>query len=347
MGAIGTVFSLYKPSTWKAKGLKWSIGLLIVTLLIISLILMFYWSREPSRFDVNENAQTYANEMGADMVTGFTTTATLSHLMKTLVDKPGGFIENDRIPPGVVMDNMPNWEFGVLVQTRDMALALRNDFSRSQSQSIEDQDLINTATKYHTDTNLWILPPAESQYKDGTKTLDSYLSRLSKTSEKNAQFYARADNLREWLDLVQKRLGSLAQELSSSVGREQVDSSMVGNGDATATQSTPTGGTNFIQTDWTKIDDVFFEARGQTYALIHLLEAIEIDFAEVLKDKNANVSIRQIIQELEGTQQAIWSPVILNGKGFGFVTNHSLVMASYVSRANAALNDLARLLKDG
>jgi len=67
----------------------------------------------------------------------------------------------------------------------------------------------------------------------------------------------------------------------------------------------------------------------------------------VLKDKNALISIRQIIQELEGTQQAIWSPIILNGKGFGFVTNHSLVMASYVSRANAALNDLARLLKDG
>ncbi len=345
MGAVGKVFTLYKPSTWKEKGLKWSIGLLIVTLLILSLVFMFYWSREPARFDVNVNAQTYADEMGADMVTGFTTTSALSQLTKTLLDKPGGFIENDRMPPGVVMDNMPNWEFGVLVQVRDMALALRNDFSRSQSQSIEDQDLINTATKFHTDTNLWVLPPAESQYKDGIKTLDKYLSRLSKTSEKNAQFYARADNLREWLDLVQKRLGSLAQELSSSVGREQVDASQLG--DSKATQSTPTGSSNFIQTSWTKIDDVFYEARGQTYALIHLLEAIEVDFSEVLKDKNALISIRQIIQELEGTQQAIWSPIILNGKGFGFVTNHSLVMASYVSRANAALNDLARLLKDG
>ena len=345
MGAVGKVFTLYKPSTWKAKGLKWSIGLLIVTLLIFSLVLMFYWSREPSRFDVNVNAQTYADEMGADMVTGFITTATLSELMKTLLDKPGGFTANDRMPPGVVMDNMPNWEFGVLVQARDMALALRNDFSRSQSQSIEDNDLVNTATKFHTDTDLWVLPPAESQYKDGIKTLDKYISRLSKTSEKNAQFYTRADNLREWLDLVKKRLGSLAQELSSSVGREQVDASQTG--DANSTQSTPTGGSNFIQTNWTKIDDVFYEARGQTYALIHLLEAIEVDFADVLKDKNAMVSIRQIIQELEGTQQAIWSPIILNGKGFGFVTNHSLVMASYVSRANAALNDLARLLKDG
>ena len=345
MGAVGRVFTLYKPSTWKAKGLKWTIGLLIVTLLIVSLAVMFYWSREPARFDVNVNAQTYADEMGADMVTGFTTTATLSELMKTMLEKPGGFTANDRMPPGVLMDNMPNWEFGVLVQARDMALALRNDLSRSQSQSVEDTDLVNTATKFHTDTDLWVLPPAESQYKDGIKTLDKYLGRLSRTSENNSQFYARADNLRDWLGLVQKRLGSLAQELSSSVGREQLDTSLAG--DSKAKQSTTSAESNYVKTSWNKIDDVFFEARGQTYALIHLLQAIEVDFADVLKDKNASISLRQIIRELEGTQQAIWSPIILNGKGFGFVTNHSLVMASYISRANAAMIDLERLLRDG
>ncbi|MEB8431483.1 DUF2333 family protein [Cocleimonas sp. KMM 6892] len=345
MGAVGKVFSLYKPSTWKEKGLKWTIGMFIVTLLILSFLLMFYWSREPARFDVNTNAQNYADEMGAEMVTGFTTTATLSQLMKTLLDKPGGFLENDRMPPGVFMDNMPNWEFGVLVQARDLALALRNDLSRSQSQSQEDDDLINTATKFHTDTNLWILPPAESQYRDGIKTLDKYLARLSSTGKNNAQFYARADNLGDWVDLVKKRLGSLAQELSSSVGREQLDTSLAG--DKNAKQSTPNAESNYVKTGWFKIDDVFYEARGQTYALIHILRAIEVDFNDVLKDKNALISLRQIIRELEGTQQAIWSPVILNGKGFGFVTNHSLVMASYISRANAALIDLERLLKQG
>ncbi|GAA0419529.1 DUF2333 family protein [Cocleimonas flava] len=345
MGAVGKVFSLYKPSTWKEKGLKWTIGMFIVTLLILSILLMFYWSREPARFDVNTNAQNYADEMGAEMVTGFTTTATLSQLMKTLLDKPGGFLENDRMPPGVFMDNMPNWEFGVLVQARDLALALRNDLSRSQSQSQEDDDLINTATKFHTDTNLWILPPAESQYRDGIKTLDKYLARLSSTGKNNAQFYARADNLGDWVDLVKKRLGSLAQELSSSVGREQLDTSLAG--DKNAKQSTPNAESNYVKTGWFKIDDVFYEARGQTYALIHILRAIEVDFNDVLKDKNALISLRQIIRELEGTQQAIWSPVILNGKGFGFVTNHSLVMASYISRANAALIDLERLLKQG
>lgn len=345
MGTVAKVVTLYKPSTWKEKGLKWTIGMFFVTLLILILLLMFYWSREPARFDVNTHAQEVADEMGAQIVTGFTTTATLSHLMQTLLNKSGGFTENDRLPPGVIMDNMPNWEFGVLVQARDMALALRNDLSRSQSQSIEDEDLVNTATKFHTDSNLWILPPAESQYKDGIKTLNHYLGRLSNPSAKNAQFYARADNLVDWLALVKKRLGSLAQRLSASVGKEQLNTSLAG--DTAAKQSTPTDASNYVKTGWFQIDDVFFEARGQTYALIHLLRAVETDFGDILQKKNALVSLRQIIRELEGTQQAIWSPIILNGKGFGFVTNHSLVMASYISRANAALIDLETLLQQG
>jgi len=39
--------------------------------------------------------------------------------------------------------------------------------------------------------------------------------------------------------------------------------------------------------------------------------------------------------------------VILNGDGFGLLANHSLVMASYVSRANAGISDLRMLLAQG
>jgi hypothetical protein len=39
--------------------------------------------------------------------------------------------------------------------------------------------------------------------------------------------------------------------------------------------------------------------------------------------------------------------MILNGDGFGLLANHSLVMANYISRANAALIDLNDLLSQG
>ncbi len=345
MSAVSKIVNMYKPSTWKEKGLKWTIGMFFVTFVLLIFVLQFLWSREPDPFDVNTNAQEMAEQLNTKVVNGFTTTATLYKLVDTLLEKPGGFIENDKMPPGVFMDNMPNWEFGVITQARDMSLTLRNDFSRSQSQSSEDKDLVDAATKFHTDTSLWVLPPAEGQYKDGLKSLKNYLKRLSDPNVTDAQFYARADNLVDWLGLVKKRLGSLSQRLSASVGKDQLNLDLAG--DAEATQSTPTASSKRVKTDWFKIDDVFFEARGQTYALIHLLKAIEVDFGSVLEKKNARISLRQIIRELEGTQQTIWSPIILNGKGFGFVTNHSLVMASYISRANAALIDLENLLKRG
>jgi hypothetical protein len=39
--------------------------------------------------------------------------------------------------------------------------------------------------------------------------------------------------------------------------------------------------------------------------------------------------------------------MILNGSGFGLWANHSLVMASYLTRANAAIVDLRDLLAQG
>ena len=102
-----------------------------------------------------------------------------------------------------------------------------------------------------------------------------------------------------------------------------------------------------VKTPWNDLDDVFFEARGSAWALIHLLKAVEVDFADVLKNKNAEVSVQQIIRELEATQQTLFSPMVLNGSGFGMLANHSLVMASYISRANAAIIDLRRLLAQG
>ncbi|MDE0346232.1 MAG: DUF2333 family protein, partial [Boseongicola sp.] len=68
---------------------------------------------------------------------------------------------------------------------------------------------------------------------------------------------------------------------------------------------------------------------------------------DVLDNKNARVSVQQIIRDLEPTQDRLWSPVVLNGSGMGFLANHSLVMASHISRVNAAIIDLRSLLAQG
>ncbi|NBU26368.1 MAG: DUF2333 family protein [Gammaproteobacteria bacterium] len=57
--------------------------------------------------------------------------------------------------------------------------------------------------------------------------------------------------------------------------------------------------------------------------------------------------LQQVIRELEEAQAPLGSPVVLNGSSFGLFANHSLVLANYLSRANATIIELRALLERG
>lgn len=272
---------------------------------------------------------------------GSASIAALINVAETLLTKPGGFLSNDIMPPGVYLDNIPNWEFGVLVQVRDFSRAFREGFSRSQSQSTEDIDLIVAEPLFNFTTDSWIFPASESEYRKAISSLKSYQGRLADVDNAEAQFYARADNLSSWFSNVESRLGSLSQRLSMSVVQPTDDVAAVSRGGLEIEQDA------LVKTAWLEIDNVFFEARGATWALLHFLQAVQADFADVIDDKNAGPSLRQIVRELESSQEALVFPVVLNGGGYGLFANHSLTIANYISRANAAIIELRNLLSQG
>lgn len=336
-GSKGAAGGASRSSIW----LRVSATLLGVYLLG-ALGLGIYWSMTPGLFDVQERTDQLLAQKDRSPAAGAAIAATQIAVVETLLDKSGGYISNDIAPPGLWLDNMPNWEYGVVIQMRDMSKAMREAFSRSQSQSLEDKDLALAESRFNFNTDSWFMPATENQYREGVSYVHNYLDRLTgaEGTRNGASFYARADSLRYWLSNVESRLGSLSQRLSASVGQRRLNTDLAAGGRVDV-------GETLVKTPWTEIDDVFFEARGSAWALIHYLKAAEIDFAEVLEQKNARVSLRQIIRELEATQQTVFSPMILNGSGFGVLANHSLVMGSYLSRAHAAMIDLRRLLDEG
>jgi hypothetical protein len=335
------MFSLSAKGRFRSRLLLSSIAIAAILIVLIG----FYWSSEPPAFSVQQKSAEKLSMLAADYVVGSTTTVALISVANSLLQKPGGYLSNDVMPPGIYLDNIPNWEFGVLVQVRDLSRAFRESFSRSQSQSTEDPDLIISDPNFNFNSDSWMFPPTESEYSEAIDHLESYLSRITDPAITNAQFYARADNLANWLLAVESRLGSLSQRLSASVRQRRVNTDTAG--ELGAAQSTPSRAETFVKTSWLEIDDIFYEARGATWALMHFLQAVKIDFQDVLEDKNAVASLSQIIRELEASQRAIFFPVILNGSGFGMFANHSLTMANYISRANAAIIDLRSLLSQG
>lgn len=335
---------LVNPGSSRSRWWLRGIGALIAAYAIVVLALMWWWSYEPDQFDVVKFAQQRAAQHQQQVVTGSVVTCALIGSAETLLDKRGGYISNNKLPPGVFMDNVPNWEFGVLTATRDLAREMRNKFARSQSQSEEDADLKEADPLFSSPNDRWLLPSSEGQYRKAIEHVEAYLVRLGKNDPNGSQFYARADSLADYFDIVSTRLGSLSQRLSASVGQLQLQGDVPVDPDATvANPKAP----QIVQTPWDKIDDIFYESRGYTWALLEQLKAIQVDFAPILERKNAVVSLQQVIRELEESQKPVMSPIILNGSPFGFFANHSLVMANYVSRANAAIIDLKSLLNRG
>lgn len=325
--------SALNPSS-KDRGLYWTLGVVAALAIGAVTVLGQYWSIEPTPFDVVEAAMKKANVTDkSQLPVGYVYTATVISIAETLMYKRGGYLSNDVTLPSVLLDNMPNWEFGALVALRDAVTALRNHFARAQSQSKEDPDLAAGEPQLYYDHMSWGLPSSESEYLKGIESLYHYLERVGKGGG-DAVFHARADNLRQYLEVLDKRLGSLSLRLSASTDVHEF----------TMEQQ---GVTTLPKTPWLQVDDIFYEARGHTWALLHVLRAAEVDFKETLEGKNAYSTFLQIIHELEYAQTPTLSPVVLNGSGFGLFSNYSVTLANYVARAGAAILDLRDVLLRG
>ncbi|MEC8207832.1 MAG: DUF2333 family protein, partial [Pseudomonadota bacterium] len=129
---------------------KW-IAVVAVIIIVLFWLVGWFWSMSPDTFDVRKRLAENSTVENPTSIAGYTITTTMIDVSETLLDKPGGYLSNDVTPPGIFLDNMPAWEFGALEMVRDLALSMRKDFSRSQSQSIENVFLTKAHPKFNMD----------------------------------------------------------------------------------------------------------------------------------------------------------------------------------------------------
>lgn len=298
---------------------------LLAIYLVVCLGLGIWWSQPPARFDV-ERAVTEQRgpASGSPAARGAVTTASLMTLIETLLEKPGGYLRNDIAPPGVWLDNMPAWELGVLAQSRQLASLLpAMEQSSSPSLALVQERLMG-------DSRDWLYPSTETRLEQALEALNGYLGRLRQDGE--ASFGDQGQGLAAWLEAITASLDELGLQLSASIGSRDELRDLDIDADALPPR-----------TPWYRVDEVFFEARGQAWALMHLLEAVKRDQADVLAEAGVTGRWEQLVAELERSQRRLWSPLVLNGSGFGIFANHSLVLANYMVRAR----DLAQEVSEG
>lgn len=311
-------------SRWDDVRERWGLRDLLSPLLLLlffSLVGMaglgWYWSREPARFAVP----------AAGGPAGTALVAAQVGLATVLLEKPGGYLNNDLLPPGSLVDDIPAWERGVLRQMSDLAGILPPPGDAAETMP----ELVEAAAALAVAPDAWGLPSVEGEVARARAALARHGERLGGPG--GAGLALREAQLQRWLRRLQSRLDDLAMRLNAAQSARLRPATAV----APGTEALPA-------TSWSQVDDVFYEARGSAWAALHLLKAAEADFAPLLAARHADLGLRAAIHELEATQQPLWSPVILNGSGFGLFANHSLVLANYLHRARAELAEVQSLL---
>ncbi|MCP4668161.1 MAG: DUF2333 family protein [Deltaproteobacteria bacterium] len=309
------------------KGLLFIILMVLAALVVFTVIVMTANSRKPDRialgaFDKNVKGTAFirANQM----------------LVEQMVHN---WLPNDLFWPTTLLDNMPNFQMGILEVVRYNARVLRDNLSRMRTTDRLDASAEGAFTALANDPMKWWFPSAESKWKLANKHLLAFYQTLL---QGKSHFYPRADNLVQLLNQYTSLMGGVNTRLINAP--HDLDEVLHVDDEERKGSPRPERKVD-TAIPWYRIDDNFYYAQGVAYALYESFRAIRIDFIEVLKDKNSVKLVDKIIEEL---WRCNFEPLIVfNGKPGSIFANHSLNLSGIFNDGRQKINSLIVSLKQG
>lgn len=228
--------------------------------------------------------------------------------------------------PGSILDNMPNYQQGIIQALRRFSLEMTDQIGRARGSSQADADLDRARSLLGYEGNIWVwdfsvswwpTAPSDQQYMSARDALLSYNRRLAAGS---AVFDRRSDNLLATLDRIGKDLGS------ASAGLEQRVESHAG---------------AWIDTE---ADDRFYRTKGELYGYALLLRELGKDFEPVLQERALQKLWNEMLGNLaEAASLRPW--VVTNGAPDGQVLpNHLVAQGFFLLRARAQIYEISDVL---
>ena len=224
--------------------------------------------------------------------------------------------------PAAALDNMPNYQQGMVSAIGRFALGLSDFLARVRGSSAADPDVRRAVGFLNYDGTIWywgqgnIIPMAksETQFRQACEALLAYNKNVAAG---RATYERRADNLIEFLSRVASDLGSASASLD-----ERAEASNAGYFDR-------------------KADDVFYDVKGRLYAYYLILRELGADFAPVIRERQAQAVWDQMLESLKAA--AKMNPlVIANGDEDGMIVpSHLRTLESSLLRSRTQIKELA------
>ena len=228
--------------------------------------------------------------------------------------------------PGAVLDNMPNYQEGIIQALRRFVLEMTDQIGRARGSSQADSDLEQARSRLNYASDVWVwdfnvslFPTATSpqQYKAAEEALINYNKRLAAGT---AVFDRRSDNLLATLDRIAKDVGSSSAALEQQIEQHSGD--------------------------WIdfQADDRFYRTKGELYAYALLLRELGKDFDPVIKERGLQTVWTNMIDNL--FQAAGLHPwVVINGAPDSqIMPSHLAAQGFFLLRARAQMYEIMDIL---
>jgi hypothetical protein len=252
-----------------------------------------------------------------------------------------GWLPNDIFPsPTVLLDNRPNFQLGVWYVLRETVRILRDNLSRMRTTDSVDSDVDKAFVLLSNDPEKWILPSAETKYTQAIESLKKYQARLINGQ---AKLFPRSDNLIQLINVWTSIMGGVNNRLLNTAQKDSVDIELAGD---KAEGQLKRQMMISVDIPWYKMDDNFYYVNGIDYALYHLLLAVRKDFDVVIKDKNADPLVNEVLRKLSLSNFSPWITFFADRDSL-YRVNHSLNMSAYFNDARQKLTSFTTMLDLG
>lgn len=245
----------------------------------------------------------------------------MSFLLKREIDDKMWTPNLPPLFPAYVLDNMPNFQIGIVDAVRDINIVLQ----RMEGINAEQYDDLQQAGQMlNYAPNIWLLskkdafniaPSSNTQYRKAAKYLRKFNER--------ADFLPQASHLPRFMEQISRKLTKLV--LKSEEHQQEHGSDIV---DLHA-------------------DDVFYHNCGYAFALSQIVKALGADYKDEILRHNVYTEWTYLLSSLQ--KAAAFQPVVVRcGKPNDLLTpNHLTEQNFYLTRALVAVEKIRTAMAQG
>lgn len=237
-------------------------------------------------------------------------------IMEHELDGRTGWRPNDLPPlgPALGADNNSNRQLGILQALRESVRVFKDHMTKVSS-DVFDPNLVAAENSLRNDPRRYMLPSAESRYRDAVRSLRDYVAGLKTTPARSRPLNSRNIELIRLIQAWGDLLGDAHAELYRA------------------------------DPGWFQVDDLFYKAQGFCHAIGHMVPAIEIEYRRELSNRP---QLQQLLVEIQaplgrcGTMKPI---AVFNGDDAGLIANHRRNLDIYVNEVRQKLYSMREELE--